>query len=373
MVIATLAVLVGQAVTSVAGFQAAVRSAKPGDTILVAPGIYAGGLHFEEVHGEPNRPITIGGADPANPPRFQDGIQFSRISHFVVRDIVVVEARANGINVDDGGAIDRPSHHVTLRNIRVSDLPKGNYDGLKLSGVDDFRVERCTIERWGGSAIDMVGCHRGTITGSSFRNGGDNGVQTKGGSSEITIEKCRFESSGQRGINIGGSTGMEFFRPAISKMPDSGRYEAKSIRVQGCTFIRGVAPIAFVGVDGADVRYNTIIEPERWAIRILQETHGAGFVPSRGGKFTSNLIVFSSSWAAGGVNIGPRTDPTSFGFAKNLWYCQDRPERSRPSLPSTEVSGILGIRPQFRNVAEGDYAVTGPLEALAVGAHAFSN
>src|SRR6185436_17236812 len=123
-------------------------------------------------------------------------------------------------------------------------------------------------------------------------------------------------------------TGLQFFRPK----PQG--YEARAIRVEGNTFIGSDAPVAFVGVDGAVVRFNTIYRPHKWALRILQETHAPGFVPSRGGVFEDNVVVFRlEGWIEGGVNIGPGTAPATFRFARNAWYCEDRPERSRPSLP----------------------------------------
>ena len=170
-------------------------------------------------------------------------------------------ATGNGINIDDGGSPDTPAHHVVLRGLVVRDIgPTGNRDGIKLSGVDDFRVEGCTVERWGdrGSGIDMVGCHRGEVVGCTFRHGdrqGDNGVQAKGGSGEIMIRRCRFEHAGQRAVNLGGSTGLAYFRPR----PQG--YEAKDITVEDCTFVGSMAPVAFVGVDGAAVRHNTIYRP----------------------------------------------------------------------------------------------------------------
>ena len=51
----------------------------------------------------------------------------------------------------------------------------------------------------GGSGIDMVGCHDGRILNCDFRHRGDNGangVQTKGGSSNVAIQRCRFENIG---------------------------------------------------------------------------------------------------------------------------------------------------------------------------------
>jgi hypothetical protein len=39
----------------------------------------------------------------------------------------------------------------------------------------------------------------------------------------IVIQRCRFENAGNRSVNIGGSTGLEFFRPKADG------YEAKDI------------------------------------------------------------------------------------------------------------------------------------------------
>ena len=87
--------------------------------------------------------------------------------------------------------------------------------------------------------------------------------------------------------NIGGSTELQFFRPPLK--PGEAHWEAKHIRVEGNTFIGGGAAVAFVGVDGAVVRYNTIYHPDRWVIRILQETTEPGFVACRNGRFERNL------------------------------------------------------------------------------------
>ena len=336
----------------------AIAQATPGARILLAPGEYAGGMYFANVRGAPDQPIVIAAADPARPPRIRGGgasLQFSDAAYLELQDLELTGATGNGLNIDDGGSFDTPAHHIVLRRLKVTDVgPSGNRDGIKLSGVDDFRIEDCVIERWGdgGSAIDMVGCHRGVIEGCTFRQregGGGTGPQAKGGSSEIRILRNRFEDAGQRAVNIGGSTGLQFFRPRVQG------YEAKDILVEGNIFIGATAPIAFVGVDGATVRFNTIYRPGRWALRILQQTRDPGFVPSRNGIFADNIVVFrSDQWSEGGVNIGPGTAPETFRFARNLWYCEDRPARSQPTLPTTEEDGIIGKDPLFRDPENGD-------------------
>jgi hypothetical protein len=129
--------------------------------------------------------------------------------------------------------------------------------------------------------------------------------------------------------------------------------------------------VAFVGVDGAVVRFNTIYRPGRWALRILQETRHPTFVPSRNGEFADNLVVFrADEWAHGGVNVGPGTAPSTFRFARNWWYSTDRPEESRPTLPAAEEGGIYGRDPLLADPEGGDLSLRAESPALRVGAAA---
>lgn len=195
-------------------------------------------------------------------------------------------------------------------------------------------------------------------------------MQAKGGSSDVAVLGCWFTDFGQRGVNLGGSTGLEFFRPALSALTE--KYEAKDLRVEGCTFVRGGAPVAFVGVDGAVVKHNTIYHPTKWAMRILQETSVAGFVACRNGEFSHNLVVFSSaSWGEGGVNIGPGTRPESFRFSGNHWYCDDNPSSSTPRLPTKETSGSYGQDPLVTLGSDGELVVPKDSPAKGVGAHSW--
>ena len=344
-------------VTNAAEFRSAVAVAKPGTRILLAGGVYGGGFHFSTLRGEPNQPIIIAAANPEQPPIFRDahvGIHLSNPAHLELRDLVFTRLTQNGLNIDDGNAAAGAAgaHHVTLRGLRISDIgADGNNDGIKLSGVWDFMVSGCTIERWGtrgGSAIDLVGCHRGRIEANFIRHNfpappNCNGVQAKGGSSNIVIQGNRFEHAGGRGVNLGGSTGLPYFRPALTA--DGDHAEARDLIVEGNHFLGGLSPVAFVGVDGAIVRFNTIEQPARWPLRILQENKSPGFVPSRRGQFLDNLIIVESSRSLE-ANVGAGTAPESFVFARNAWYNAEASDRSRPTLPTIEVDGIYGAPPE---------------------------
>jgi hypothetical protein len=345
--------------------RAAVTSAQPGTRILLGEASYGGGFHFANLHGEPGKPIVIASADPKKPAVFRDakaGMHLSNPRYVELRDLVFTVIYTNGLNIDDGGARDGAgAHHVALRGLRVSDIGGGgNEDGIKLSGLSDFSIVGCTIERWGtggGSGIDMVGCHRGVVEESLLRHNNPpnaTGIQCKGGSSEIAIRRNRFEYAAGRAVNIGGSTGLQFFRPPLSK--EGPHAEARDIRVEANTFVGAMTPVAFAGADGAIVRFNTIERPGRWALRIVQENRAAGFVPCRNGEFTDNVIIFDAArWSEGGVNIGPGTAPETFKFARNWWYCADRPQRSQPKLPTQEIDGVYGRDPaQAKGIAGAD-------------------
>jgi hypothetical protein len=345
--------------TSPEEFRAAVARAVPGTRILLAGGVYGGGFHFSNLRGEPGHPIVIAALNPQEPPIFRDantGLQLSNPAFVELHNLAFTHLADNGLNIDDGGTGTTPgsTHDVVIRGLRVADIGSdGNHDGIKLSGVWDFTVRDCTIERWGtkgGSAIDMVGCHRGHIEANLLRHTDPEppnctGVQCKGGSSEIAIRRNRFEHAGGRAVNIGGSTGRPYFRPTLVNGEEHA--EARDIRVEGNTFIGAVTPVAFVGVDHAIVRFNTIERPGRWALRILQENKEPGFVPCRRGEFTDNVIVFDAAqWAEGGVNVGPGVASETFTFARNWWYCISDAERSRPRLPVPETDGVYGRSPE---------------------------
>lgn len=358
------------AVADDASFRLALSAAKPGTRITVAPGRYRGGIFAEGLHGTAEAPIVIEAADPKNKPIFEGGaagLHLRGPRHLVLRNLAVRGQSGNGLNIDDGGRRDS-AHHVTLENVEVSDVgPRGNTDAIKLSGLDDVVVRNCRVEGWGGEGIDMVGCHRMLIEGCTFTGkqgfGQTIAVQAKGGSSNVTVRRCNFLNAAQRGVNIGGSTGREHFRP------NDAKYEAKEITVEGCRFVGCMSPVAFVGVDGAVFRYNTLYHPDRWAVRILQENTEPGMVPSRNGRFERNLIVYSRAQVRAVSNVGGNTEPATFRFADNLWHCDDAPNRSRPDLPAAETNGVYDIDPKV-TLKEGIPFAPGADKAKAYGADA---
>src|SRR5690606_36179665 len=134
----------------------------------------------------------------------------------------------------------------------------------------------------------------------------------------------------------------------------------------------GLAPLAFVGCVDCLAANNTIIEPENWVFRILQETVSTPeyeFLPSGNSRVVNNIVYFDDQVGVA-VNVGGNTDPGSFVLANNLWYRFDDPGQSAPpgGLPVAETDGIIGEDPLLADPGNGDYQVdpTGPAAGAGV-------
>jgi hypothetical protein len=326
-------------VDSPAGLSRALARLKAGDIVKIAPGDYPAG-HF--VSGIGN--LTIEASDPANPPHFKGGKEawhFSRCPGLTLRHLKVSGQSANGINIDDGGKRDQPVAKVLLEGGTVSEIgPDGNFDAIKCSGLEELTIRNCTISGWGGQAVDLVGCRKSLITGCTFTGmpgfSQHTGPQFKGGCEDIVIEKCRFKDAGQRPVQAGGSTGMDYFRPPGAK------YEARRITIRDNTIDGGMCAAAFTGVDGAEFTGNTVSYPTKWIFRILQETKAEGFPPCRNVVVSGNTFVFQRAKVREEINIGPDTAPETFRFENNRWLAKDKPEASAPKLPVAEKGGTYG-------------------------------
>lgn len=370
----------GSAAAPYATLSFAASQATPGTAIRLLPGTYPGGAFINMLRGEAGAPIWIGG-EPGVLPRpvisgGSNGVQLSRARCLIVHDLEFAGATGNGINCDDGGDVSDAdaARWIVFRDLLVRDIgPSGNRDGIKLSGLRDFAIDSCTIRNAGdgGSMIDMVGCHRGTITRTRFEGRASSGVQAKGGTADIEVTRCWFEgvsSSQARACNIGGSTGFEFFRPPLSTTEPNA--EARRIRVTACVFSGCDNPAAFVGAVDSVFAHNTIVRPRARVLRILQETVSAGgytFLPCGNNDFSGNVVYFDRSAILGVVNVGGNTNPGSFTFAANLWYAFNNPAQSSPGLPAPEAAGIIGQDPLLRDEAAQDYRLSGGSPAIGAG------
>ncbi len=326
-----------------AELQAAIRQLKNGTVLKIASGVYRAGHHVSGIEN-----LTIEAADPNHPPTFQGsstGWQFSRCPQLTLRHLKITGQTLNGLNLDDGSDLKNLVPNITIEHVEISDIgPTGNHDGIKCSGLTGLTLRACTITGWGGQGIDFVGCHQSLITGCRLigKDGfsASAGIQLKGGTSHVTVEKCYFKNAGQRPLNVGGSTGLAYFRP------QGALHEAQNIILRDNIIEGSPCAAAFVGVDGAEFTANTILFPEKWIFRILQETQEAGFAPCRNVLVKDNRICFRRAQVQTDINIGSHTAAETFRFETNHWFAEDQPQASQPKLPTPEKDGIYGRDPR---------------------------
>lgn len=350
-----------------ANINLAAKAAVPGDTILIHDGTYAGGQTLDNLQGTAVKWITIR-AENSGGTIIEGGssaLMGSDLAYVRIQLLVFTKQVDNGVNFSDGGSYETPTHHIELTDCTFRDIAaKGNKDLLKISGVDEFTIERCTFINGaaGGSGIDMVGCHKGIISQCRFQNLGANAVQMKGGSSEITIQANIFKDAGERAINLGGSTGLPFFRPL------NATWEASDLKVYCNVFIGSESAVAFVGSTRCQVINNTIYKPGKWVMRVLQENRDTVRFGKCSNNVFSNNVVNTDDKVRTVCNVGPNTAPATFKFDNNAWYNIDNRTWPGPQLPAVEQNAIINKDPLFTNAAMADFSISSNSPLAGAGA-----
>lgn len=350
-----------------AALRRALASAVPGTTILLAPGRYRGGLSSESLRGRPDAPIVLRGADPDHRPVISggyEGIKLGSPRHVVLRDLILDAAAENGLNIDDRGDPANPATDLTLRGLLVRGSGRhSNQDPIKCSGVVSLRIEDCEVRDWAedGQGIDLVGCRQVTIRGCRIDGRGRAavGISLKGGTEDVVVEHCRVRGTRERCVNIGGQTGLQFFRPR------TGQFEARRVAVRECEFVGGTAAIAYINSDEATVEDCLIVRPTGWVFRVLREQTDPSFLPTRAGRFLRNVVVWRSDELRLFVDARSGTAPETFVVNGNAWFCIDRPAQSHPvGLPVGEHGGVYGLDPLLSGDADSGFSSARGIDEL---------
>lgn len=330
----------------------AVAFVAPGDTIRFQKGIYPGIQIIKALKGKKEAWITLF-ASVSDSVIIRGEVtswQFTDPAYLLIEGFIFEEQTGNGMNIDDGSDYSTPAQHLIIRNCIFRNIKaNGNNDLLKLSGLNNFEITGCKFLNGspGGSGIDMVGCHQGKIVSCEFVNQGSNSIQAKGGSQHIRIIQNKFKNGGQRSINLGGSTGLPFFRPM------DAAFEAANLEVYSNIFIGSDSPIAFVGCINSKVANNTIYMPKRWIVRILQENLDPRFIQCGDNSFSNNLVCYENLRTE--INIGMNTRPETFGFANNFWFDLATANSHPPAIPGKDSTIVYGANPNFLDPENGNF------------------
>ena len=127
-------------VASAVQLREAIAAARPGDTILIAPGRYQTRIRFDQTNsGSVGRPVVVRARDALGSVVI-DGtgasitIKFSGAAHVEIQDLEVTGGGHHGV------FFDRGAHHITIRHNRIYDnhriRPLNSHAELKGSGAE---------------------------------------------------------------------------------------------------------------------------------------------------------------------------------------------------------------------------------------------
>ena len=350
--------------------------AKPGDSILLKPGTYSGlRITDNNLNGTADKPIWIGGIPGMERPVLDGnnaGASFVDCTYIVLHDLEVrnnmTDPEATGIQVYASDTSQWPNPLVrdfVFRNLYVHDI---NYQQFKFSDLTDFWLFDCEISKDGNgqsAPIDSVGgVGRGVIAYNYLHDFVNIGIQLKGNTFDVDIYGNLFKNTGQQAINIGGSTGRQFFRPSIldDDVAAANMYEASNIHVYSNIFTNVNAPVAFWSSDNSYFVNNTVTGIKSQTFRLLPSDTYLAF----GGQSHNNTIE-NNIFSAGGFYFNTETCPdgtAALTVDNNFFYNTSSPGSVPGDAGFKSYTGNVGGNAQFMDLTsyklkDGSPAATG--------------
>ncbi len=338
-----------------------------GDTIFVHEGTYsnepAGGGY--PVYGKYGTYVYIMGVPGEAKPVFNndDTAGFTSVTsgntpphNFALKRLIYQKASlgAHNLNIsawevgDYPGPIDEGYVHNVIVDSCEFHNERENAEMIKMAGVDSFVISNCYFSASNEHVIGIagVGCHVGEIYNNTIDSCLQGGIQFKGGSSAIVIRNNIVNMCAFTGINMGGDTGSDYFRPPLVAM-ETPHYEAKEIDCYSNVVID--CPVPFSFNTSRDCRFynNMVITTDSTrtseglyaSVGVVWVRHTSNAVPgpSRDNIIANNIFYYNEV-RSGYKNIffqypensGGDDDlyASSFKFYNNLWYCFENPSES---------------------------------------------
>jgi parallel beta-helix repeat protein len=245
----------GDKATPFCRFEAALAILEPGDTLNIAPGVYAGPLFIRGLRGRPEAPITVQGQDRETvifdggcsefPCSIEDvewegdeetGVITIEDSESVtLRDVTVRNSLASGVTVLKGEGI-------TLERITVNGTGHAGVLVLYASKVEvvsndvgwiqqGWRDERGRNQPGAHESISIVGVTDFVVGGNYVHDSLKEGIDIKESSTDGAVEGNFVERMCAVGIYINEAHGVDVYRNRVRR---SGYFlgEGREIRCQ---------------------------------------------------------------------------------------------------------------------------------------------
>ena len=210
-------------VSDIDGIFAAVRNAKPGDVIQIAPGTYDYTPYYgaqkidTKASGTADAPIMLTAADPEKPPVLtgkttSDGYVLHIQGDWWILDHLICTTSQKGIVLDHSG-------HTVIQNCEVKNT---GAEAIALrDGSSECTVKNCEIHDTGlvspgfgegvyiGSAYSTAGfdyqCDNNKVLNCTFKNVAAEHIDVKEYTTGTEVAGCTFYGDGMTGENYAGS------------------------------------------------------------------------------------------------------------------------------------------------------------------------
>ena len=198
--------------------QQAVDIVRPGGTIEIMGGTYAGGITISNpgtatawITMEPyqNQPVVIDGGSAMNNLFFTNSSNAP--SYWEVKGFTLRSALQYGVQIDtpDVKIVDNDIYYTNYSIIKLVSTAHN----IVIWGNQLHDNNHASAQAYVSKAVDMVGAVNVLVAHNNVYNISDIGLYCKGNATDITFADNTLNNIGSRGIMLGQSTGVQFLQP----------------------------------------------------------------------------------------------------------------------------------------------------------------
>lgn len=323
---------------------------QPGDEIVLFPGTHRQAA-FEGIAGTAERPIVIRSLDPRSAVTVEAddvGLHLRDVQHVRVENMMIVGARRAGIIVEGGEK--GPSEHIELRNVYVTktgDLSEKS--AIRLDRTKSVTVRGARLEGWHHAGVHVVASEGVRIVGAQFvgtpATPDPFGVVVDGGSSDVQIDRCRFQGSIESAVGLGLAAAPE--GPKVPAPDSEVVHLARQVTLERCLG-DGVGRLATIGsCRDVQLRANTLSEPAS-GYEIVAPPRG--WARPMDVRLVSNLFAWTPGRLKRFSFAAPDVDPSGVSLEVNLWWSAELPAARSilgEFVGNLLASQVLDVDPRF--------------------------
>ncbi len=256
--------------------QRAIDVARPGDTILIGPGVYEETVTLRSG-------LTLRGAGTSQT-LLQSSYGYDPVISGASVTSVILEAMEieRSSSMLESTVVELTSSSVAFRDCRITG---GQIGGIRVSGPSTLAFQGCAVEFNQGFGLQVVGGGAVRVLNSCFQSNGAVGMYVSGatvhventefrshpwgglhieGATSFVGERLRFQGNGRWGVHVAGTTSAQFLDAAFSTSGDGNIrvVDEATVLLHGVTLEGGrVAGVRIGGratLEGRDVSIDRV-------------------------------------------------------------------------------------------------------------------